>query len=1556
MPRGSAETSKRLPTKSCRGGGSALSGASRVAAAVLVENLSGGFSEVLEAAAAHLDAVLRQPTVEGGPVDWGPREELRGVLVGALGLSPGGPWGPPVAPWRALELLGDETINGSLLQAAAAAAECSCCLACTSSGEAELARAKLLGALRAVRGRAVLCYALLLVEQQPPPQRFSEDASTPRPDGDGGRPAALLLSAERGAAEAALQLDPIVAALYPPPERAFLRAPPGEGAFKAAPADTVAALQGAAAESAEGGSAYLLGEEGSACAYCLAAALGCSSVASSILLTVRLAVRCLPPLSRGHLLLQLLETAKALARKAFRVPPRKTSSAPSQLLAALRGCEVLVVAAESLSLCLDEAEEEQQADEEGDSQAAPQQELSPTERVRACPCFYCSPDTGGASAAVSSAPSAAAADVERAGVQFLVLVWGCVARAMEALGALRGPHALAPHLPSALIPLFEALGSSQESLAAAARRALQALHDAAGSCPFRQQQQQRRQEQQAEAVEISTEASGGKAQTTCSDCRAVQEAEEVAAAAESAWGSTPRTLRRCTDGAKCLLQTEGSLLLDELACRVHRLSSAWEASSPADAEGPHVVSLLSAVIALASPSLMGPLGALLTTLLQQQLQLAWGPLDAGCEGAPEPKPSAAAMPLWLLRLLSVFAFFLSNRVVTSRRASYAASWGGLYRCMRCCCRSSAGSAAPTPPSLPRQRICRRSPWATAVTSGSRGSEALRFSSESGIPESLVLLRRAALLGCDEDGKALDGSDAAADSPGRDASDAGGARETASLEAGERLRRGLFGDLRMQATHVLLHVRLHLRDSRPLAAAYAHLAALRCLVVLSTRERELLPRVHEVSFAFKERVAEADSPLKVFQNRRAGGAVFACSLDAWKALGSRNQASTDIWPLLLPSLKAETPLRVFVLALGILKLLTATAAHFIRDRFARDAAAALPTRLCQLRLASAAENARRSEAYKTEFAIASALAFCGSVRPELFEKLGSLEAALMCCLRCLCRATPQAVVESATAALVALHRVHPARVWFKCSRAVALAQHLQAQEKKSGISRTPYASGELPRLASEWLCVLAHGCDWMHEATPHSRLSLQRTSKEAEQLWLELCSALDSALVEKSRPLLQRRLAAATTCASLRCRQSLRSPFELEIDRWVISTPRFALTVLTADKALLDCKYEAIYSWIASEESKALIVGGPSATLRPLHAARASATADSSSACEEATLPTEREGLQKENISAEPCAAAQCTSRLPATVSGYGSLRESEGARRLRSFDVITSRRALRCFLRFLLPHSSPYLIPFSMDVDLVGNTLLLTVLDPVKGRPLGYGINFEERFVSPAKMCTNDKAVNELTTLYVVQSVNLCGELKLAISAETDALDARFNPLRNSVSAESCCSSNKNKSSLACTFDQQMIGSNECHVHSCKQLSLLEKQLLQDCAPLVELKTLSHFREYPWEDTADQMRLGGAKLLLKASHRRGTLQTLQLVPIEHVEKQLDLNGLSGTDKWPSLVILLKKLREIANMVRWESSSDVACLRLIFDGGHSLRVFNREPGTVRLSKEAVTWLA
>ncbi|XP_026191637.1 uncharacterized protein LOC113146954 [Cyclospora cayetanensis] len=448
------------------------------------------------------------------------------------------------------------------------------------------------------------------------------------------------------------------------------------------------------------------------------------------------------------------------------------------------------------------------------------------------------------------------------------------------------------------------------------------------------------------------------------------------------------------------------------------------------------------------------------------------------------------------------------------------------------------------------------------------------------------------------------------------------------------------------------------------------------------------------------------------------------------------------------------------------------------------------------------------------------------------------------------------------------------------------------------------------------------------------------------------------------------------------------------------------TVLTADKALLDCKYEAIYSWIASEESKALIVGGPSATLRPLHAARASATADSSSACEEATLPSEprnihfqwgtcltlelcdriqdqhafrnaqypmeavlaaiilccerwaaeREGLQKENISAEPCAAAQCTSRLPATVSGYGSLRESEGARRLRSFDVITSRRALRCFLRFLLPHSSPYLIPFSMDVDLVGNTLLLTVLDPVKGRPLGYGINFEERFVSPAKMCTNDKAVNELTTLYVVQSVNLCGELKLAISAETDALDARFNPLRNSVAAESCCSSNKNKSSLACTFDQQMIGSNECHVHSCKQLSLLEKQLLQDCAPLVELKTLSHFREYPWEDTADQMRLGGAKLLLKASHRRGTLQTLQLVPIEHVEKQLDLNGLSGTDKWPSLVILLKKLREIANMVRSESSGDVACLRLIFDGGHSLRVFNREPGTVRLSKEAVTWLA
>lgn len=66
-------------------------------------------------------------------------------------------------------------------------------------------------------------------------------------------------------------------------------------------------------------------------------------------------------------------------------------------------------------------------------------------------------------------------------------------------------------------------------------------------------------------------------------------------------------------------------------------------------------------------------------------------------------------------------------------------------------------------------------------------------------------------------------------------------------------------------------------------------------------------------------------------------------------------------------------------------------------------------------------------HRAEFAILSTVAFCGTVRPELFAPPHALEASLFCCIRCIHRGAPQAVSERAIHALVALYATNPARV-------------------------------------------------------------------------------------------------------------------------------------------------------------------------------------------------------------------------------------------------------------------------------------------------------------------------------------------------------------------------------------------------------------------------------------------------------------------------------------------------------------------------------------------------
>ncbi|KAL8424604.1 hypothetical protein Efla_003720 [Eimeria flavescens] len=1189
-----------LSLTSARSPAAAASATTATAATARTTAAAGGTSALavaegrwVEDAVAFLDGLLAGPTASADSsllrVLSAERAAEAAVATGYRLLPRGPSMGSPMTSLEVLEVLGpSDSLQTALLQAAEAAAACSCCFAPTGAALQEALRERLLAALRRLRGHARLC---LLMHQQhanggfqcAPTSTAHKGSSSSNSISDNGssssssmgsgdvrgllllsasldvhaaaaalrrlcrlrplksrrssssssglQPSAVLFAAEVGASDSALQAEPIISQLYAPSFRELRPAAAAAAEAQKAAAETdpaAADTAAAAAAGSRGGAADCGGESVEFGEVELAASEGSLSMQAHILLTARQVVQCVPPLLRGELLALLLQG-----------PPSEEAGS-DELALLLRRCEGLVVLAEGLSACSSELEaarqtqqqrgfeawqvdgiltallrlhhqlqqqahpppaNQQQQEQQQQQQQDQQEEKTAEQRGGAsavnCECFYCLDDVAAASgcATASTRPAAEAAAIE---VELQVLLWGCVGRSLELLAGGRGPRALGPHLPRVLVLLFEDLGSPRPSLAAAAGKALQTLHAVAGSCPARQPLPQ--EGPAAGLLEAGGRSSRTAARTpedvplsNCSHCGAVRRAEETAAAAVAAEGGAGPAAAAAVScpgaGAKCLLQTEGSLLLDELVCRMHELPvAAFEAG-----DDPRAVCLLSAVVALAPPSLVGAFGALLTTLLQQQqrwvlqqqqrvlkqqeqqcMQLS-PPLGAltnlgGGSGRSGMLLLPPEMPLWLLRVLAVHGFVLSSRVARLRRASYEAQWG-LFFCADCC--GVRTPQAVVASSLPRRRICRQGNWACHGIVRCQGApeEAEGPASFAGGSEALATLRESALLACDEDGAALDALEAA---------------EEARLAESLRSCRGRFGDLRQQATQVLLRVRHHLRDPRPLAAAYAHLAVLRCLVVLSTRERELLPRIHE------------------------------------------------IWPSVVPSLHQEAPLRLVACSsAGILKLLAATAGHFIRDRFAKDVAAALPGRLCLLPPSGAADSQGRSEAYKAELAVLSALAFCASVQPELFSSAAALEAALFCCIRCMHREAPRAVAECAGRALVHLHAVNPARVWLKCSRAVALAEYLQGQQ---GAAKAPRLEA-LPQFALDSLSLLTHGapsawkaagccCPPAGSAGPAAARRPQGTA--AEEHWLAACRALDPARVLRLRPLLDERLAAATT--------------------------------------------------------------------------------------------------------------------------------------------------------------------------------------------------------------------------------------------------------------------------------------------------------------------------------------------------------------------------------------------------------------------------------------------
>ncbi|PFH38506.1 hypothetical protein BESB_008480 [Besnoitia besnoiti] len=274
--------------------------------------------------------------------------------------------------------------------------------------------------------------------------------------------------------------------------------------------------------------------------------------------------------------------------------------------------------------------------------------------------------------------------------------------------------------------------------------------------------------------------------------------------------------------------------------------------------------------------------------------------------------------------------------------------------------------------------------------------------------------------------------------------------------------GEYGSLRLHATRILMRVRLLLHtDPRPAAAVYIHLTMLRCIYVLTTRKRELLPRIHE------------------------------------------------LWPSLLPSLRAAAPLSVLVTTLAIVTLMATSAGSFVRERFASDV---LPPLLHRLQShpqpAGERDEESRSDQFKFEYAWLSLLLVLAAPTPSfstsfLASVLGEI---LFSSCFCLHRSAAPALQAQAQKLLHRLNCVNTQTPLFVVSSLAELSARAAspAASPRSESSSAPLASDRLLRLVS--FCTAARGlvshAQWEAVARSASATLLEEVKAEMseDQRW------------------------------------------------------------------------------------------------------------------------------------------------------------------------------------------------------------------------------------------------------------------------------------------------------------------------------------------------------------------------------------------------------------------------------------------------------------------------
>ena len=235
---------------------------------------------------------------------------------------------------------------------------------------------------------------------------------------------------------------------------------------------------------------------------------------------------------------------------------------------------------------------------------------------------------------------------------------------------------------------------------------------------------------------------------------------------------------------------------------------------------------------------------------------------------------------------------------------------------------------------------------------------------------------------------------------------------------------------------------------------------------------------------------------------------------------------------------------------------------------------------------------------------------------------------------------------------------------------------------------------------------------------------------------------------------------------------------------------------------------------------------------------------------------------------------------------------------IRSVDAITDRNNIRKLLSFVDPSTSRNgLEPFTIDIEVIGDTLVLnrndpethTVIGPAEFR--GFGHEFEKAYTT--------RNINDSTGHHRI--ISYCfGGLKFIIRYETDAYVGGGVPSSEGDSLSSMLGSMSLSSATGHCSTPLATGS---------KLAVRREGQVVSLESTLEIKTRVSHKSLPIEEVAAQLWVSQTPKLVRAYHRNGTFEDPRVEDVAGVVKEWE------SDHQPHLRKLVALISRILSVVK-----------------------------------------